>query len=324
MIVASPSSLYSDLDVRVELNAPLAERTWYRAGGCADALVHPRSMEALATLLRRTHRDGIPVRILGSGANLLVDDDGVDGIVIQLDDAFFERVQFNADGRQELMRVWGGAGMEPIVMENARRGLAGVEQMAGIPASLGGAVRMNAGGKFGAIGDSVEAVAIVTPSGEERVFTANELRFGYRETNIPAGVVVWAALRVREEDPVACRNRVKEIFRYKKSTQPMSALSAGCMFRNPTLADGTRESAGRLIDLAGLKGLRVGRAFVSEEHGNFLAFDRPTAGARACTDDMRRLVALVRERVLASRGIELETEVVFWRRGESAEGGALE
>jgi len=320
MTVASPSNLYADLDVQAELDAPLAGQTWFGIGGCADLLIRPASVEALAMLARRCRRDGIPLRVLGSGANLLVDDEGVDGVVVKLDHETFRRVEFNADGLVERMRVSGGASMERLVQECARRGLRGIEAMAGIPASLGGAIRMNAGGKFGAIGDAVDAVAVIGDDGELRVFRRDELEFRYRSTNLPSGTIVWASLRVTPDDPVACRERVKEIFAYKKSTQPMSANSAGCMFRNPLMPDGSRESAGRLIDRAGLKGLRVGSAFVSPEHGNFLAVDRGDGRGRGRTDDLRALVERVQDSVERAFGVRLETEVVFWRRGEAPGG----
>lgn len=317
MTVASPSNLYSDLDVHAELDVSLAKHTWFGIGGSADLLIHPQSIEALATLAHRCRRDGIALRVLGSGANLLVDDEGVDGVVVKLDAPAFKAVEFNASGLLERMRVFGGAQMEQLVQECARRGLRGIEQMAGIPASLGGAIRMNAGGKFGAIGDAVDAVAVIGLDGEMRVYSREELHFGYRETNLPAGIVAWASLRVSADDPVACRTRVKEYFAYKKSTQPMSASSAGCMFRNPTLANGSRESAGKLIDLAGLKGTRVGCAYVSSEHGNFIAVDDKAAAAgTARTDDVRALVELIQETVESKHGVRIETEVVFWRRGE--------
>jgi len=315
MTVASPSNLYADLDVQAERDATLAGQTWFGIGGSADLLIRPASIEALATLARRCRRDGIPLRVLGSGANLLVDDEGVDGVVVKLDHEVFRRVEFNADGLVERMRVHGGASMERLVQECARRGLRGIEQMAGIPASLGGAIRMNAGGKFGAIGDAVDAVAVVGDDGELRVFRRDELECGYRATNLQSGTVVWASLRVTPDDPVACRERVKEIFAYKKSTQPMGAASAGCMFRNPTLADGRVESAGKLIDQAGMKGTRIGAAVVSPQHGNFLAFEKD-ANTPARPDDMRQLVENVQSAVRAKFGVELETEVVFWRRGE--------
>lgn len=317
MIVASPSNLYADLDVEASIDAEIGRDTWFGIGGRADLLLRPRSTSSLIVLAQRCRRDGIPLRVLGSGANLLVDDEGVDGVVVRLDHPAFTAVEFNADGLVERMRVHGGASMERLVQECARRGLRGVEQMSGIPASLGGAVRMNAGGRFGAIGDSIDAVALVGTDGELRVYARSELHFGYRETNLPAGIVAWASLRVEPNDPVECRRRVKEIFAYKKSTQPMSANSAGCMFRNPLMPNGSRESAGRLIDRAGLKGLRVGSAFVSPEHGNFLAIDR--GDGRGRTDDLRELVAQVQDAVERSTGVRLATEVVFWRRGEAPE-----
>ncbi|MEY3143166.1 MAG: UDP-N-acetylenolpyruvoylglucosamine reductase [Planctomycetota bacterium] len=321
MTVASPSSLYADLEVEAELNAPLGKKTWYGVGGAADILIRPLSLKALATLAQRCRRDGIPLRVLGSGANLLVDDEGVDGVVVLLDSPVFKAVEFNADGAVERMRIWGGAQLEPLIHECSRRGLRGIEQMSGIPATLGGAIRMNAGGKFGSIGDVVDAVALLDEGGELRVYTADQLRFGYRETNLPEGIVVWAALRVQEDDPVACRSRVKEIFNYKKSTQPMGAASAGCMFRNPLMPGGARESAGKLIDLAGLKGLRVGNAVVSTTHGNFLAFDQPSGPGQARTDDMRRLIEQVQDSVEKRFGVRLVTEVVYWRRGEPSAHG---
>lgn len=316
MTVASPSKLYADLDVRVELDAPLAPHTWFGIGGRADVLIRPNTVAALASLAYRCRRDLVPLRVLGSGANLLVDDAGVDGVVVKLDGELWRNVDFNADGLVERMRVYGGASMERLVQECARKGLAGIEPMSGIPASLGGAIRMNAGGKFGAIGDVVDAVGLVSPDGELRVYTADELKFGYRESNLPDGIVVWASLRVQPDDPVVCRKRVLEIFAYKKSTQPMSAHSAGCMFRNPMLPSGVRESAGKLIDRAGLKGTRVGHAFVSQEHGNFIAIDKIDGKPAGHTDDIRRVVEIVQERVRKEFSVELETEVVFWRRGE--------
>jgi UDP-N-acetylmuramate dehydrogenase len=323
MTVASPASLYSDLDVEWTLDAPLAQHTWYLVGGRADVLIRPRSLEALTTLVRRCHRDDIPLRVLGSGANLLIDDEGVDGVVVKLDAPFFQAVEWNVDGRVERLRAFGGASMEKLVQNCARRGVRGLEQMSGIPATVGGAIRMNAGGKFGSIGDAVDAVAILGMDGETRIFPRETINFGYRKTSLPAGIVLWASFRVTEDDPIACRERVLEIFKYKKSTQPMGAASAGCMFRNPTMPDGTVESAGRLIDLAGMKGTRVGAALVSPRHGNFLAFEREytnesgeKVNVPSRSDDMRQLVEMVQDAVREKFGVELETEVVFWRRGE--------
>ncbi len=313
-----PSTLFADLDVHVEPDAPLAPHTWYGIGGPADFLVHPRTQDALVGLVRRAKREEIPIRILGSGANLLVSDEGVDGIVVKLDAPAFSETRYNATGEVEALRVGAGADMAKVLNDTVRRGLAGLAQMAGIPASVGGAVRMNAGGAYGAIGDAVHAVGCLSESGEMRVYPASQLVFGYRETNIPDPIVVWAAFRLEETDPVALRERVKEIFAYKKSTQPLEEHSAGCMFKNPLDPAGDpkalkRVSAGKLIDLAGLKGLSVGGAAVSERHGNFVTTKSGTK-AREVVELVRQVKATVRN----VHGVDLHCEVAYWGRDKAS------
>ncbi|MFO0828943.1 MAG: UDP-N-acetylmuramate dehydrogenase [Phycisphaerales bacterium] len=309
---ARPSTLFADLDVLVETDVLLGKLTWYGIGGPADFLVHPRSVEALSTLAWRAKREGIPLRTLGSGANLLVADEGVDGIVVKLDAPAFLETRFNESGNVEAMRVGAGADLAKTLNDTVRRGLEGLSQMAGIPASIGGAIRMNAGGAYGAIGDSVHSVGCMSDTGEIRVYPASELVFGYRTTNIPDPIVLWAAFRMHETDPIALRERVKEIFAYKKSTQPLADHSAGCMFKNPTdPATGERVSAGKLIDLAGLKGTRVGGAEISPRHGNFFTA-QPGTRAR----DLVELVRIAKSKVRAVHGIELHCEVAYWSRGE--------
>ncbi len=307
------TSLFADLDVTVELDAPLAPHTWFGIGGRADALVHPQTPEALAALLRRCRRNGVPVRTLGSGANLLVADEGVDGVVLRLDAACFRSFALNAEGSPHCARVGGGRDLGKTTNDCIRAALAGLEPMIGIPATVGGAIRMNAGGKYGAIGDVVRTVALVTPEGEERIYHRGEVAFEYRHTNLPEGVITWAVLELRPEDPVALRARAKEISAYKASVQPLAAHSAGCMYKNPLdSAAGKRVSAGKIIDDAGLKGTRIGGAVVSAQHGNFIVVE---PGARAA--DVMELSDLVAAQVFARTGVRLEREVVFWRRGQS-------
>lgn len=311
---ASSATIYGDLDVQVELDAPIGRRTWFNTGGTADVLLHPESIEAVSEIVRRCRRTKTPLRIMGEGANMLVSDSGVDGIVLRLDTPAFRATEFNADGNVELMRVGAGADMARTLMDATRRGLAGLAPMAGIPASIGGAIRINAGGAFGAIGDSVEAVACLSRTGEVNVYPKSELQFDYRSTNIPDGIVLWSVFHVTPTDPVALRNKVKEIFAYKKSTQPLGEKTAGCMFRNP-IPPGSQErvSAGSIIDKAGLKGLRIGSAEVSPIHANFITIDR---NGRA--DDVIALAEEVAHKVHTEHGVELEREVVVWRRGEEA------
>jgi len=304
------TNLFSDLDVQVQADAPLGPLTWFGIGGRADALVNPRSPEALAELLRRCLHNQIRVRVLGSGANLLVDDAGVEGVVISLTDPSFASLEVNTEGGIELMKVGAGHDLMKLVTECTRRGLTGIEGMTGIPAQIGGALAMNAGGRYGEIGDAVHAVAIVRPDGELRVYAKSELNFAYRHATLPDGVIAWATFSMREENPVVVRARVHEYMAYKRSVQPMSNCAAGCMFKNPVdPAQNQRVSAGKLIDEAGLKGHRVGKAFISDRHANFFTCE---PGAR--TNDLRELVQLAKRVVFDRTGLALETEVVFWSR----------
>jgi UDP-N-acetylmuramate dehydrogenase len=309
----SASSLFSDLDVEVATDAPVgATMTWYGIGGRADLLVRPRGVEALTTLLRRCNRSGTALRVLGSGANLLVADEGVDGIVVKLDAPAFAAVRYNPEGDVHAMRAMAGADLARVIMDTARRGLEGLSHLAGIPATIGGAVRMNAGGAFGDIGSAVRSVTCLSSAGEQVTYAAPELRFDYRSTNIPDPVILWAVLGLAPGDPVALRARVKEVFAFKKSTQPLADHSAGCAFKNPwdpTLE--RRVPAGRLIDEAGLKGLTIGGAAVSRHHANFIVVQ---PGATAA--DVLALMDEVRRRVFDHAGLELEREVVVWRRGD--------
>ena len=295
-------------------DAPLGSMTWYGIGGRGDLLIEPNSLEALAALVERAHRAGTPLRVLGGGANLLVADEGVDGIVVRLGRPAIKEVRYNKQGEVRLMRAMAGADLARTLMDATRRGLEGLSQMAGIPGTVGGAIRMNAGGTFGCIGDAVHSVTCLSRKGELVTYPADELRFEYRGSNIPDPLVVAATFALHAADPIALRQRVKEIFAYKKSTQPLAEHSAGCAFKNPIDPEtDQRVPAGRLIDEAGLKGLSVGGASISPHHANFVT-TRP--GARA--DDVLQLLEVVRRRVYEHCGIELEEEVVVWRRGEES------
>jgi UDP-N-acetylmuramate dehydrogenase len=308
---ASNPNLLNGIDAEIHTNAPIGQSTWFKTGGCADVVARPRSSAALCDIARRCAETNTPLRILGSGANLLVLEEGVDGVVVDLSAPAFTGASWDDDHAEAIVRIGAGADLFRLVQESKRLGRSGLAQMAGIPATLGGAVRMNAGGAFGDIAQSLVRIEVVTRGGEERSVEAADLRLGYRHCELPEGCIVVAAhLRLPHGDPLTIEREVHEIFEYKKRTQPMGAKSAGCMFRNPTdRATSRRESAGKLIDQAGLKGLRVGSAFVSECHGNFLAVER---GGRA--RDVLELSRQVQQRVLAHSGWRLEREVVVWSR----------
>jgi len=308
----SPTTLCGDLDVEVTPDAPLASRTWYGLGGRADLLVRPRTVEAIGTLLARCHRDGVPLRVLGSGANLLVDDDGVDGVVLLLDHSELATTTWIERGDAGRLSAGAGCDLARILMEAGRRGWWGLEQMAGIPASVGGAVRMNAGGAFGCIADAVEEVVTITRAGRLVTRARGEITFDYRHADIPDPLILSARLALWPGDPLSLRDRIKEIFQYKKASQPLAEHSAGCVFRNPVdPVTGERVSAGKLIDEAGLKGHSIGGATVSDRHANFI-----TVRPGACARDVRQLMEFVQRAVRQRRGFELVPEIAIWTRGE--------
>jgi len=277
--------------------------TWFGVGGAADHLVAPTDTDDLRAALQRHDPASGPVRVLGDGANLLVADEGVDGLVI--DTRNLDAIEWTDDG----VTASAGASLQKLVAEACRRGLAGLEGLGGVPASLGGAVRMNAGGAFGEIGPAVASLRALDHEGNERTLDARDLTFAYRSSNLDGLIVVEATLRLSPEDPEALRSRLKDVMAHKKDAQPLAANSAGCVFKNP-LVKGQRVSAGRLIDKAGLKGERIGGASVSERHGNFIVVEK---GASA--SDVLALISRVRARVYEESGTELEQELVVWRRG---------
>ncbi len=309
MNASIPTSLTDGLDIIIEMDAPLAGHTWFGVGGKADMLVRPKTEAALKELVRRCHNENQTVRVLGSGANLLVLDEGVDGVVMKLDQPAFTQWTLRPNG--ESNKVLAPAGVDVLKLLNAcvREGLDGLCQMAGIPASMGGATRMNAGGKFGCIGDAIHSVATMNHRGEVRVHPHSAIQFSYRHSGLPQDLILWTLLQLNPGDPVALRQKMLEIYQFKKDSQPLAQHSAGCLFRNPVTSDGTRTSAGRLIDLAGMKGFTHGSAFVSAEHANFVCAHK---AGRA--NDVLELARIIQDRVLQSQGVNIEMEVAVWGR----------
>jgi len=289
-----------------ERDVPLGPLTWYGVGGQAEAVAHPRNAQDLSRLVFDCRAHGLRVRVLGKGANLLVCEGVVEGVVVRLDAIKHAQI----DPGTGVVSVGGGADLEKLITATVRQGLEGLETLAGIPATVGGALRMNAGGAFGSIGPLVESVTAIGCGGRVAELGRGELEFGYRKSNLGERIVTEARLSLRPTtDLSALRQRLKSVMKYKKESQPMAASSAGCAFKNPpkSISD---KGAGRLIDEAGLKGLRIGGAEVSHVHANFIVL-HPGGKAADVLEVMDRVQAAVYEKF----GIELEREVVVWRQG---------
>lgn len=291
--------IFNGLEEIVESDYPLAKHTWYGLGGPADHFIRPRTVKELKQVSKRCNENKIPIYVMGFGSNLLISDEGVRAAVIKLEREEFAQTHF--DGEQ--VTAWTGVELSRLVLTCVEKGLSGIETLTGIPGSVGGAVRMNAGGNFGDIGASVESVTLMDNQGEVFEKSKPELTFDYRSTNVSAKFILTALLRLNSADPEQIMRTVKETWIYKKNNQPLSTRNAGCIFKNPA---GT--SAGALIDRAGLKGLQIGGATVSDKHANFIIAQE---GCR--TQDVMRLIDAVKQRVQEKFDIELETEIEMWK-----------
>lgn len=276
----------------------LAQHTWLKLGGKAERFYAPTSREQLISLVKCCDANGIPARIIGAGSNLLVTDAGVTGAVILVREPLLGAV--TVDG--EKIKAEGGALLSHVVSESVRSGLAGLENLVGIPGTVGGAVVGNAGGRHGDIGEFVESVEVLTRSGEVAQRSGDELAFAYRSSGITDLLVMSVSLQLRKDDTDDLTSRMKKIWIMKRATQPLADQSAGCIFRNPRGL-----SAGALIEQCGLKDLAVGKARISDRHANFVVTDDG-----ASSSDVESLIEKVKSAVNEKFGVELELEINQW------------
>lgn len=281
-----------------KFDEPLAPLTWLKVGGPAQMLVEPQSEEQLIEVLKAANAEEIPVRVLGSGANVLVRQEGVSGIVLRLNAEAFKQV--TVDGNT--IRAGGGAQLSHVITEAVAAGLTGLEELVGIPSTIGGAIKGNAGGRHTDFGEFVTSVDVLTVQGERFTRTGDELSFEYRGSSVNELLVLSAELELKSGDPEEISDRVKTTWITKKTGQPLSFQSAGCIFKNPR---GMR--AGELIDQAGLKGTKLGEAEVSERHANFIVTHE---GATA--KDVLNLIEVIKSRVFEVHNVDLELEIKIW------------
>jgi UDP-N-acetylmuramate dehydrogenase len=283
----------------VQRQFPLAAATTLGVGGPAAVYVELADLpavQAFSRSLRGTTAAQVPLFILGKGSNTLLSDDGFAGVVVHLGRG---HKWLRREGR--LVSAGAGEAMPAVAAWVAREGLAGLEFAAGIPATVGGSVRMNAGAHGGETGGLLRAVELVLPEhGESCRLERAEAEFGYRRSSLPErALVIAAAWELRPDDPAAIRIRLDELRAWRRGTQPLRERNCGSVFTNPP-----GDSAGRLIEAAGAKGLVIGSAQVSMKHANFITV-RP--GAKAA--DVHALIGAVRERVHRGGGPLLEPEV---------------
>lgn len=304
-------SLVDDLQAafgadRVAVNAVLAPLTTFKVGGPADWLVTVRSVEELRTAVRMARKHDVPVAVIGGGSNLLVDDEGVRGVVIRVHGGEVQQVG------ETVVRADAGVTINGLVRWTITHGLAGLEVWAGTPGTVGGAIYGNAHFQGRLISELITAVVLLSPAGDAQIVPVGDMRFGYDYSRLhdTREIVLSADFSVTRGDPERLRGAARESLAFRKRTQPLEKASAGCIFQNPDPArervpDGIPPSAGALVDRAGLKGAAEGGAHVSTRHANFIVND-----GRATAADIVRLIERCRDQVRRQFGVELRDEVV--------------
>ena len=278
---------------RVTFGAALRVYTSFKIGGPADVLVEPADIDDVRRLAMQAHSEKIPVFVVG-GTNLLIRDGGIRGIVVSL-----SALRAIHEEPGAVVYAEGGVGMPTLIGYAIRRSMAGLEWAAGIPGTVGGCLVMNAGTRLGEMKDAVKAVRVVTTKGDLKNLPAAAIRFRYRRAHLPAGLVVGVWFQLRRGIGPDIARIVKDYLHYRKDTQPLTMPSAGCVFKNPV-----RDSAGRLVESAGLKGLRIGDAEVSTKHGNFIV-----NRGHATAADVIDLIKEVRRIIKQKTGVRLELEL---------------
>ena len=284
---------------------PLANHTSIKIGGPAMAFITPKDETELVTVLQWAKTQKLSHCIFGKGSNTLVRDGGFPGVVLSLTKAFREWKIERQENNFVWVRVQGGVPTQQFVRWGSSLGLKGIEFLAGIPGTLGGNVVMNAGTTLGSISELIEEVTVIDQKGKRKNWLQKECHFTYRSSEIPtACVVVDALLKLEQGEVAGVEEKVKALFESRGLSQPVTQPNLGSVFKNPTHGKTKLAKAWELIDEAGLRGVRVGKARISEKHTNFIVNE---GGATA--RDVMVLINLVKERVRAASGILLETEV---------------
>lgn len=278
---------------------PLGGYTTYRTGGEAEVLIEPADEKDLVTAVRYASERGVPLTVLGAGSNVIAPDAGLEGLVLVIRRGLGS-IRLLAGKR---VRAGAGAMLDELIDAAGEEGLAGLEELAGIPGTVGGALFMNAGTRGAEISDRLSRLTVLTCSGSKRVLSSKELCFGYRESSLTDSgwLIISADFLLRSGDPAALCERAEEIRNSRRMKYPWNLPSAGSVFKHPA-----GRNAGRLIEEAGCKGMRSGGASVSDMHANFIVNDGGATSA-----DIMDLVDRVRKSVFERFGVLLELEQIL-------------
>lgn len=302
------SKIFKGIKGRIRFLEPLRNHTTFKIGGPAKIFIEPKGLNDLKFLLKLVKIYKIPFFLLGRGSNILISDKGLNAIVLKLNASYFRRASF----KNGFLAIGSGALLNRLVLFAKEQGLAGAEFLAGIPGTVGGALAMNAGIterarnqkiKVRSISDLVKDITVMDYDGNIKTLNKKDIIFDYRRSNLSGYVILAARLRLVKGDKKQIKNKINAYLKYRKLTQDLSKPSAGCVFKNPA-----GYSAGRLIDLCGLKGKKIKDACVSQKHANFI-LNLKRANAR----DVLKLMDLIKKRVNSRFSLKLQPEIKIWQ-----------
>lgn len=287
------------LNKKIKFNVTLAPHTTFKIGGRARYYFQPSSLKQLQQVLKFSQRFGLHVYILGAGSNILVSDEGVDALVISLKSSCFSRCSVSAN----TLMAASGLRLNALVAFAKQNNLGGLEFLAGIPGTVGGALVGNVGAWGQAIGELVQQVGVLDPQGKFAIFQGKQLKFTYRKSNLNKYVIIWAKFKLTPQPGSVIAAKIKQLLLLRKKSQGHSLPNAGCVFKNPP-----GRSAGKLIDGCGLKGCLRGQAMISKTHANFILNQ-----GQAKSQDVLALVGLMQDKVRAKFKVNLKPEIKIWK-----------
>lgn len=292
--------LRTTLKGKILSQVSLSRYTSLHVGGIADIMIYPATVQELQTVIRYSRKHAIPYCIMGRGTNLLIKDGGIRGIVIKLSRCCNTIKVIETLKSRVSLTAGAGVSLRRLLNFAVKDSLSGLEFLSGIPGSLGGALAMNAGAQGKEMKDITDTITLLTPQAEVIEQNPGELRFTYRNLALPRGTVILkAVLKMKQSTRSILLGRVEKINRWRRRVQPLNLPSAGSVFKNPP-----GQSAGQLVEQAGLKGFTLGNAQISDKHANFIV---NRGGATA--QDVLSLMDIMQNRVYKATGIQLEPEI---------------
>ncbi|MFC2074698.1 UDP-N-acetylmuramate dehydrogenase [Bdellovibrionota bacterium] len=291
-------SIFENFPGEVRFKEPLSKHTTWRVGGPAAAIVFPTDIHSLSKLIRRLREDNVPYCVLGNGSNILAPDEGYRGVIVNLRKGFGHIEKIKESEEDVLLKVGAGVSKYNLLQHAILNGYIDFTFLAGVPGTVGGGLAMNAGTREGTFDAVTESVTLINRNGAITPIEKSELRFSYR-SGIRYGVIVESILCSRKGSIAEMKSRMSDFMKIRRKTQPLTFPSCGSTFKNPE-----GDSAGRLIEEAGLKGLRIGDAQVSRQHANFII----NLG-KARSKDIEELIHQIKETVNQKFGVYLIEEV---------------